>query len=100
MKKKIRLSEKELINLVHRVIREQEEDDVPVGYVDRGPDMENMAKNQFITSVKNYLMSLERSEVNKYRTRGELPFTGDGGQLDKFMDNVERAAEEARTISK
>jgi len=100
MRKKIRLSEKELINLVHRVIREQEEDNVPVGYVDRGPDMENMAKNQFINSVKNYLMSLERSEVNKYRTRGELPFTGDGGQLDKFMDNVERAAEEARTIAK
>jgi DNA mismatch repair ATPase MutS len=100
MRKKIRLSEKELINLVHRVIREQEEDDVPVGYVDRGPDNEIMAKNQFITSVKNYLMSLERSEVNKYRTRGELPFTGDGGQLDKFLDNVEQAAEEARTIAK
>jgi hypothetical protein len=100
MRKKIRLSEKELINLVHRVIREQQEDDVPVGYVDRGPDMEIMAKNQFITSVKNYLMSLERSEVNKYRTPGELPFTGDGGQLDKFMDNVERAAEEVRTMAK
>lgn len=99
--RKTRLTERQLVKLIHKVIREQEEDDnVPVGYVDRGPDNEIMAKNQFITSVKNYLMSLERSEVNKYRTRGELPFTGDGGQLDKFLDNVERAAEEARTMAK
>ena len=100
MKRNIRLTERELINLVRRVIREQEEDDVPVGYVDRGPDREILAKEKFISSVKTYLSSLERADINKYRIRGQVPFTGYGEQLDMFMNNIERAAEEARTMAK
>ena len=72
MIKKIRLSERELLNLVNKIIREQDEnpDDVPVGYKSGGYDKEIHAKNSFVISVENALRSLKMAEINKYRTPG------------------------------
>jgi hypothetical protein len=101
MRKKIRLSERELLNLVNKIIREQDEnpDDVPVGYKS-GFDKEISAKNSFVISVENLLRSLKMAEINKYRTPGEIPFSGVNGQLEMFMKSIEEYAEEARTVSR
>lgn len=101
MRKKIRLTERELLNLVNKIIKEQEEnpDDVPVGYKP-GPDSEIMAKDNFIFSVESALRSLKSQKVNKYRITGEKPFSGTDGQLEMFMELVELAAEEARTVAR
>ena len=101
MIKKIRLSERELLNLVNKIIREQDEnpDDAPVGYKS-GFDSEITAKNNFVISVENALRSLKMAEINKYRTPGEKPFSGFDGQLDMFMERIEEYAEEARTVAR
>ena len=101
MIKKIRLSERELLNLVNKIIREQDEnpDDVPVGYKS-GYDKEIHAKNNFVISVENALRSLKMAEINKYRTPGEKPFSGFDGQLEMFMKSIEEYAEEARTVAR
>ena len=101
MIKKIRLSERELLNLVNKIIREQDEnpDDVPVGYKS-GYDKEITAKNNFVISVENALRSLKMAEINKYRTPGEKPFSGFDGQLEMFMKSIEVYAEEARTVAR
>jgi hypothetical protein len=101
MRKKIRLTERELIKLVNRVINEQDEnpDDVPVGYKP-GPDLEMLAKEDFIKDVEFALRTLKSRQVNKYRIRGEVPFSGEHGQLDEFMSTVEQAAESARIRAK
>jgi hypothetical protein len=82
MKKIIRLTESDLARIVKKVVREQDEDEVAVGSSGKSSRydlkklLDDRGKQQFITSVENYLTILKNSSSR----------TGITGLEDSFYD--------------
>ena len=94
MKKIIRLTESDLARIVKKVVREQDEDEVAVGSssgkssrYDLKKLLDDRGKQQFITSVENYLTILKNSSSRNGITGLEDSF------YDKQFEDFKRRME-------